>query len=79
MNDDRCERGRQTALTPQEIRLWAELCCWAMLVLGPLLYWVNGRAVSTDQFVARAALLVLAAVSAISLRLFAWLSRQSRK
>jgi hypothetical protein len=31
----------------------AELCCWFVVVLAPILTWVNGPSVSTDQFVVR--------------------------
>jgi hypothetical protein len=34
--------------------LWlAEFFCWTMVVLAPILSWVNGPSVSTDQFVVR--------------------------
>ena len=31
----------------------AEFCCWFVVVLAPILTWVNGPSVSTDQFVVR--------------------------
>ena len=65
-------------LTPGEIRKWAEFCCWTTLCLAPFLYWVNGPAVSTDQFVVRTALVVLAALGALGLRVFAWFNRSHR-
>ncbi len=53
------------------IPLWAvELGCWTMLALAPFLYWVNGPAVSPDQFVVRTALVVLALVGAVTIRLY---------
>lgn len=66
---------QEPELTPREIRGWAEFCCWTALALAPFLYWVNDPAVSTDQFVVRTALVVLAACGAIGLRLAAWLGR----
>jgi len=63
-------------LTPAELRGWIEFACWTTLALAPFLYWVNGPAVSTDQFVVRTALVILAACGAIGLRLFAWLHGQ---
>lgn len=45
-----------------------ELCCWTMVVLAPILTWVNGPSVSTDQFVVRTAVFCLALVGAIALR-----------
>ena len=56
-------------LTPQETAYWAEFACWTVVVLWPFLYWVNGPAVSTDQFVVRTALVVLSLTGAITLRL----------
>ncbi len=58
-------------LTPEELLGWAEFCCWTALVLAPLIYWLQGPSVSTDQFVVRTGLVVLAAVGAIVLRTLA--------
>jgi len=49
----------------------AELSCWTVVVLAPLLRWINGPAVSTDQFVVRTALVCLALLGAVSLRTLA--------
>ena len=49
-------------LSPGEILGWVELGCWTMVALAPFLYWVNGPAVSTDQFVVRTGLVTLALV-----------------
>lgn len=66
---------REPELTPRETRGWAELFCWTALALSPMLYWINGPAVSTDQFVVRTALVVLAACGAVGLRFIAWFGR----
>ena len=42
--------GDQPAINPWRM---AELCCWFVVVLAPILTWVNGPSVSTDQFVVR--------------------------
>jgi hypothetical protein len=63
-------------LSPSEVRGWAEFACWTTLALAPFLYWVNGPAVSTDQFVVRTGLVVLAACGAVGLRGYAWLCRR---
>ncbi|HVA48853.1 MAG TPA: hypothetical protein VNH11_20975 [Pirellulales bacterium] len=73
MTEERPEQEHE--LTPREVRQWAEFCCWTTLALAPFLYWVNGPAVSTDQFVVRTALVALAAAGAGTLRLFAWRNR----
>lgn len=61
MNDD----------TPNtdELLGWLEFAFWTVLGLAPVFYWVNGPAVSGDQFVVRIALLVLAALGAVSLHI----------
>ena len=64
--------AQQGEWNPTAIRGWLEFCCWTTLALAPFLYWVNGPAVSTDQLVVRTALVVIAAVGAIGLRLCAW-------
>jgi hypothetical protein len=59
-------------ITSQQVRSWLEVGCWTTLGLVPFLVWVNGAAVSTDQFVVRIVLVMLAAFAVIGLRLFAW-------
>jgi hypothetical protein len=39
-----------------DVSILAEFCCWAMVLLAPFLYWVNGPVVSTDQLVVRSVL-----------------------
>lgn len=53
---------------PVDLSSWVEFCCWTMVVLAPFLTWVNGPAVSTDQFVMRTAVFTLALAGAIGLR-----------
>ena len=53
---------------PIELRWLAEFSCWTMVALAPLLTWVNGPAVSTDQFVVRTAVFCLALAGALGLR-----------
>ncbi len=45
-----------------------EFSCWTMVVLAPILTWINGPSVSTDQFVVRTAVFCLALSGAIGLR-----------
>lgn len=40
-------------LSASELIGWIELGCWISIALLPLLYWVNGAAVSMDQLVVR--------------------------
>lgn len=74
MSDDAVDQQPEPDLTPAEIRIWAEFCCWVSLALAPFLYWINGPAVSSDQFVVRTALVATAAIGAVGLRITAWLT-----
>ncbi len=56
------------ALAVGEILPWLELGCWTIVVLAPFLYWVNGPAVSNDQFVVRTSLVTLALIGGFSIR-----------
>jgi len=69
---------KDTPLTPKEVAYWSEFSCWTALVLWPLLYWVNGPAVSTDQFVVRTALVVVSLAGAFTLRTTKILRRRKR-
>jgi hypothetical protein len=55
----------------REVLGWVELGCWTMVGLAPLLYWVNGPAVSTDQLVVRSGLVGFALGGGLALRLAA--------
>ncbi|MDA1052252.1 MAG: hypothetical protein O3C40_17480 [Planctomycetota bacterium] len=55
-----------------ELLPWLEFGCWTALVLAPILYYVNGPSVSTDQAVVRTGLVIVAAVGAVLLRFVNW-------
>jgi hypothetical protein len=52
-----------------------EFMCWTMVVLAPILSWINGPSVSTDQYVVRTAVFALALTGGIVLRLAKMLRR----
>jgi len=54
---------------------WLELNCWTTVALAPFLYWVNGPAVSTDQFVVRTILVSVAMVGGATTRIARWVRR----
>lgn len=58
--------------TWDEIRTWAEFYCWTTLILAPVINWLNGPAVSDDQFVVRTGLIIAAMCGGIGLRISAW-------
>ena len=59
-------------LSLDELLPWLEFGCWTALVLAPILYYVNGPSVSTDQAYVRSGLVVIAAAGSITLRLVNW-------
>ena len=67
------------ALQIADIAPALEFCCWVVVALAPLLRWVNGAAVTNDQFVIQATLITFAAISAIGLRIYNWRSGQSHR
>jgi hypothetical protein len=52
-----------------------EFACWVVVALAPLLRWVNGAAVTQDQFVIQIVLTSFAAVGALSLRFYNFRAR----
>jgi hypothetical protein len=57
----RIRRGHFAALV--------EIGCWFIVGSAPILYWINGAAVSHDQLIARSGLLALAVIGGTVLRL----------
>ena len=49
-----------------------EFMCWIIVLLVPFLRWVNGAAVTDDQFYFQCALAMSALIGAVSLRLYSW-------
>jgi hypothetical protein len=60
----------------REIAPVIELGCCVVLLISPLIRWVNGPAVTTDQFVAQFSLVVLALFGAVGLRAHRWRRRK---
>jgi len=69
------EDYRTDEMTLHAILGWAEFCAWVALVMTPIIWWLQGPSVSTDQFVVRTALVAIAATASISLRIRAWVRR----
>lgn len=63
-NESATANGDQPAIDPWRM---AELCCWFVVVLAPILTWVNGPSVSTDQFVVRTFVFTAALTGGIAL------------
>lgn len=62
-------------ITPAELSGWIEFACWTTVAIAPFLYWVNGPAVSTDQLVVRTALVTLALIAGLAIRVTKWIRR----
>jgi hypothetical protein len=58
-------RTAEEGLRPTEIVGWLEGGAWITLLLAPFLYFVNGPAVSTDQWLMRSFLVTAAAAVAV--------------
>lgn len=50
----------------------AEFCCWGVVLLAPMLRWINGAAVTDDQFYIQVGLTTLALLGAVTLRIVNW-------
>jgi hypothetical protein len=66
-------QSKDEPLSPAEIVGWLEFGCWTMVALAPFLYWVNGPAVSTDQFVVRTGLVTISLLGGIGIRVAKWI------
>jgi hypothetical protein len=71
MDDDAAD-----TLELAEILSWAEFCAWSALVMTPIIWWLQGPSVSTDQFVVRTGLVVISASVAVGLRGWALVQRR---
>ncbi|MGI6416377.1 MAG: hypothetical protein ACOX1P_11970 [Thermoguttaceae bacterium] len=65
---------------PAPVDPWflAEFSCWTMVVLAPILTWINGPSVSTDQFVVGTTVFCLALGDGIGLSVTKLLRRKGR-
>ena len=78
MNDESSRAESDPLLNPTDLRWFLELGCWTIVLLSPMLNWVNGPPVSPDQAVVRTLAFSLALICAIGLR-FASLLRSWRR
>ncbi len=62
-------------VTLRELAAWARTACWFGLLMLPVLIWVNGPAVSTDQAWVRTALCVLIVTGSVGV----WGIRQLKR
>lgn len=62
------DHDESDSLEMDEVLYWAEFCAWSALVMTPIICWLQGPSVSTDQFVVRTGLVVISAGVATGLR-----------
>ena len=71
VDEEECGKVDQTGFRWQSV----ERFCWISTILAPLVYWLQGPAVSTDQRVMRWSVFCLLLACALCLR---WRSRRTR-
>lgn len=74
---DAADAAEGTTVDWREALPAAEFCCWVVVALAPMLRWINGAAVTDDQFYIQVALVTLALTGALSLRI--WNGRRARR
>jgi len=67
-NEDRNDEDAEE-ITFSDISPAIEFMCWVVVCLAPFLRWVNGAAVTTDQFYIQVTLFSTALTGAIVLRI----------
>jgi hypothetical protein len=73
------EVGPAGTIRFREIAPALEFACWVVVALAPLLRWVNGPAVTDDQFYFQCAIVASAVAGAAGLRLYNWRTGQSQR
>jgi hypothetical protein len=66
----RMHKHPQQSVRFRDVTPALEFTCWTVVALAPILRWVNGPAVTNDQFTIQVTLSTLAIVGAISLRIY---------
>lgn len=62
--------GETEEITLSDVSPAIEFMCWVVVLLAPFLRWVNGAAVTTDQFYFQITLFSTALLGAIGLRIY---------
>jgi hypothetical protein len=77
--DKQSEPRTSEALRFRDVAPAIEFVCWVVVVLAPILRWINGPAVTGDQFAMQIGLVSLAAMGAIGLRWYNWRQKNRLK
>ena len=70
------QKPAEEELSLDEMLYWGEFCAWSALVMTPIIWWLQGPSVSTDQFVVRCSLVVISALAGVGLRVRAVVVRR---
>jgi hypothetical protein len=73
-----CNASEQT-ISFRDVAPALEFACWVVVGLAPLLRWINGAAVTDDQFYIQCTIVVLGIVGAAGLHFYNWRSDQSQR
>jgi hypothetical protein len=76
-SDKSCSESDEKEVRFRDVAPAIEFACWVVVALAPFLRWVNGAAVTDDQFVIQVSLVGLALVGALGMRFYNW--RLSRR
>ena len=63
-------KSPEAEMDVDEFLHWAELCSRSALVMAPVIWWLQGPSVSTDQFAMRVGLIITSLVFVIGLRIY---------
>jgi hypothetical protein len=76
LDEQKAPQG-ENELRLNELLPWAEFCAWSALIMTPIIWWLQGPSVSTDQFVVRTSLVVISAIVGVGLRVRAMVARRT--
>ena len=71
MENSQTQEHPEDDLDPTEMRIWIEFGAWCAFVMAPIIWWLQGPSVSTDQFVVRTSLVVISFVVGVGMRIWA--------
>jgi len=71
MDNDQTLDNSGDEISVTELRVWAEFGAWCAFVMAPMIWWLQGPSVSTDQFVVRTGLVIVSFVVGLGMRIWA--------
>jgi hypothetical protein len=71
MDNNQTLEASEDDISITELRVWDEFGAWCAVVMTPVIWWLQGPSVSTDQFVVRTGLIVISLLTGVGLRIWA--------